>query len=203
MSSLTLLNEEQRDVLQEIMNIAMGQAADKLAQLTNTFVTLSVPKVHATHRLDATSLPASLPQGPASIVTRQSFLGKFRGEVFVCFGNGGADQLAELMGYDPLPGVENDELMLDVTNILSGSCIAGLAEQVSAQVTYDAPSILDRGKSFQESLLSHTLRDHQALVLEIRFEIETHQFSCDLLVCITESTVATVIEAIDRLVNDL
>lgn len=202
MSSLTLLTEDQRDVLQELMNIAMGQAADKLAQLTNTFVTLSVPKVHATNRLDAGSVP-SLPDGSAAIVTRQSFLGKFRGEVFVCFGDGGADTLSELLGYDHLPGVESDELMLDVTNILSGSCIAGLADQVSAKVTYDAPTILTRGKSVHESLLSHTFRDHQTLVLEIRFEIEAHHFTCDLLVCITESTVTTVIEAIDRLVNDL
>ena len=41
METLAELTEDQRDALQELMNIAMGQAAERLALLTNTMVTLS------------------------------------------------------------------------------------------------------------------------------------------------------------------
>ncbi len=38
-------SEDQRDCLQEIVNVAMGQAGDSLARLLEVFVTLSVPKI--------------------------------------------------------------------------------------------------------------------------------------------------------------
>ena len=37
------INEDERDALQEIMNISMGQAADALARLIQTKVSLSIP----------------------------------------------------------------------------------------------------------------------------------------------------------------
>ena len=46
METLAALTEDQRDALQELMNIAMGQAAERLALLTDTMVTLSVPFIH-------------------------------------------------------------------------------------------------------------------------------------------------------------
>ena len=42
----TLINEEQRDCYQEITNVAMGQAADRLARLLNVYVILPIPKVN-------------------------------------------------------------------------------------------------------------------------------------------------------------
>lgn len=37
-----LLSEEQRDALQELMNISMGQAANSLARLIEAKITLSI-----------------------------------------------------------------------------------------------------------------------------------------------------------------
>ena len=39
------LNEDQRDALQEVANLAMGQAAKRLAMLLDAFIELSVPRV--------------------------------------------------------------------------------------------------------------------------------------------------------------
>ena len=40
------LNEDQRDCYQELTNVAMGQAADRLARLLDAYVILPVPKVN-------------------------------------------------------------------------------------------------------------------------------------------------------------
>ncbi len=45
MTQTTSLSEDQRDCLQEISNVAMGQAGDHLARLLDSFVILSVPHV--------------------------------------------------------------------------------------------------------------------------------------------------------------
>ena len=47
-----LLTEEQRDCLQEITNVAMGQAGDRLARLLDVFVVLSIPHVSVLNPTD-------------------------------------------------------------------------------------------------------------------------------------------------------
>ena len=203
METLAELTEDQRDALQELMNIAMGQAAERLALLTNTMVTLSVPFIHPLIREQNNLLIPEHLRRSFMIVTRQSFLGELRGEVFVCFGSKGADELAELLGYKGSGLEQQHELMLDVTNILTGACISGLARQVATQVSYDAPSILVHREQEANALDELNLNEHLAMVLEIRFEVEAHQFSCDLLICITERTAGVVVRAIDRLLDEL
>ena len=91
MNRLANLSEDRRDALQELMNVAMGQGADRLARLTETFVTLSVPRIHPVEDAHANLLDNLDIAGQPAIVTRQSFLGRLRGEVVVCFGeNGGS-----------------------------------------------------------------------------------------------------------------
>lgn len=136
---MDMLTEDQRDALQELMNVAMGQAADQLARLTDTFVVLSVPRIHSAFSLSDAQVPEELGGCQVVDVTRQSFLGQMRGEAFVCFGCHGADQLADLMGYDEHDTQQREELMLDVTNILSGACINSLAQQFEIPVSYGAP----------------------------------------------------------------
>ena len=48
MSNSTRINleEEYRDCFQELTNIAMGQAADKLARFLDVFIVLPVPNVN-------------------------------------------------------------------------------------------------------------------------------------------------------------
>ncbi|MDT9634343.1 chemotaxis protein CheC [Pseudomonas marginalis] len=203
METLAALTEDQRDALQELMNIAMGQAAERLALLTDTMVTLSVPFIHPLIREQNHLLIPEHLRRSFMIVTRQSFLGELRGEVFVCFGSKGADELAELLGYKGSGLEQQHELMLDVTNILTGACISGLARQVATQVSYDAPSILVHTEHAANALEELNLNEHLAMVLEIRFEVQAHQFSCDLLICITERTAGVVVRAIDRLLDEL
>ena len=46
MSIVLPLDEEQRDALQELLNISMGQAANSLAQLIETKIDISIPKIY-------------------------------------------------------------------------------------------------------------------------------------------------------------
>ena len=46
MNGLPKINEDQRDCLQEIVNVAMGQAGESLACLLEVFVQLGVPRIH-------------------------------------------------------------------------------------------------------------------------------------------------------------
>jgi len=198
---MDMLSEDQRDALQELMNVAMGQAADQLARLTDTFVVLSVPRIHSAANISEAQLPAIMGAEQMVDITRQSFLGQVRGETFVCFGSRGADQLAELMGYDEDNIQQREELMLDVTNILSGACINSLAEQFEIPVSYGAPSVFSQQAPFKQAMNNKALQSHQTLIMEIRLEVKACQFTCDLLLCIAQETVEHVMAVIDRLLS--
>jgi chemotaxis protein CheC len=125
----TKMNPDQVDALQELMNIAMGQAADRLARLVEQQIILSIPKIHAKKgRIPDSDFSHLNDPERSAIITRQSFLGALRGEVLVCFGASGANKLAHLMGYSTddngdIDDASNKELVLDITNILAGACI--------------------------------------------------------------------------------
>ena len=40
-----ILSEDQRDCYQELTNVAMGQAADRLARLLDAYVVLPIPRI--------------------------------------------------------------------------------------------------------------------------------------------------------------
>ena len=44
------LTEDQRDCLQEVVNVAMGQAGDSLARFLEVFIHLSVPRIRLVAR---------------------------------------------------------------------------------------------------------------------------------------------------------
>ncbi|RMF17022.1 MAG: chemotaxis protein CheC [Gammaproteobacteria bacterium] len=200
---LETLTEDQRDALKELMNIAMGQAADRLARLIDTLVILSVPSIRLATECAPDLSDCPIFSAPSAYITRQSFLGALRGEVLVCFEQDGADELASLMGFDEnLNTDEHDELMLDVTNILSSACIKGLAEQLELPASFGAPSILATNSTLFDKVGDVINRD-QTLILEICFKVESHSFTCDLLVCVARESLPSVIEAINRMLEDL
>ncbi len=47
-------SEDQRDALQELTNIAMGQAGASLATLRDTFVDLSIPRIRVVEVIELT-----------------------------------------------------------------------------------------------------------------------------------------------------
>ena len=70
MSIVLPLDEEQRDALQELLNISMGQAANSLAQLIETKIDISIPKISA---VTPTQLYSLLFETEDAFYTRQSF----------------------------------------------------------------------------------------------------------------------------------
>src|SRR3972149_1521020 len=99
--SATPLTPDQTDALQEITNIAMGQAGDSLARVLDSFVTFSVPRSRLIHVSEIPQrLRELLNQSPEVTAVRQSFDEDLRGEAIVIFGSSGCNVLADLMGYE-------------------------------------------------------------------------------------------------------
>lgn len=121
-----ILTEDQRDALQEIANIGMGQAGARLAALLGRFVHLSVPRIRM---VDTDTLPSAVRDmldftEPVTAL-RQSFRCEIAGEAISLFDSRSAahmkfvfradDEQQDLHGED----MSDAEVLSDVANLIA------------------------------------------------------------------------------------
>ena len=204
--SMSMLTEEQNEVLQEIANIGMGRAGRSIAGVFDEFVELSVPRVREVPLDRLHVAVADLIPNQTLTAVRQAFFGRVRGEAVVVFGMSGCRDLAGLMGYgESLDAGEEDELLLDVSNVVVSACLGGIAEQIHAEVSFSAPSVLASHVAASR-LFEHTgtVPDGTGtLVVEVNFRLERHCFACSLLMMLPQDGVAAIRHALDDLMASL
>ncbi len=194
--SLASLSNDQRDALQELTNIAMGQAGASLAALLDEFVDLSVPRISVVELADLPPALASL-VGKTNLVSavRQSFQGYLRGEAIIIFGEPGCRALADLMGFEgELEESGENELLLDVANVLSGACLGGMMEQIRAftetngpaELSFSMPSVMARQVMAEQLIDPKKVKWSHALLLEVNFTIKNRNFIAHLTMLMPE-----------------
>ncbi len=185
------LNEEENEILQEVINIGMGQAGASLAKLLDVFVNLSVPRVSWVNDDDFVVKVGELVAGSDDswAGVRQAFYNQLEGEAFALYGANGCEQLAGLMGYDESENMAQEELLLDVTNILIGACLMGVAKQIGKQLDFAAPTLVGVSKPIGDLLYSRDREWDQCLLIEVNFHLEESNFSCHLVTLMSEASI--------------
>lgn len=193
-----ILSDDQRDALQEIANIGMGQAGSSIAQIWGEFVRLSIPRIANVERQDIPTVLQQLVGDKNILAVRQAFHGQLRGEVIIVFSGGHPRELADLMGYDDTDRVEEIELLLDVSNILVGACLGGVASTLEVDIGFSAPSIMGLDVSPRDLVTPDDLRLGRALFIEICFTLEKKSFACHLVVMMPANEIARLGTELDR-----
>ena len=202
--TIEFISEEQREALQEVANIGMGQAGASIAKVLGEFVELSVPQISA---VGAAGIPAALAalagDGIASAV-RQAFIGELRGEAIVIFAEHSADDLAALLAYgDALDGPASRELLLDISNVLVGACLGGIAQLLRTAIGFSAPSLLADQVATGKLLQVDEISARSAVLVEVRFGIEQRTFCSHLVMLMPDDAVAALRRALDRFIEEL
>lgn len=187
------LSEDERDALQEIMNISMGQAANAMARLIQTKVTLSVPAIRTMTPQDFQAMIHGMSN---SWFARQSFLGTLRGEVITSLQKEGCEAIAELMDFElPLDHSATEELVLEVTNILSAACLQGFTSQLELSAQLAMPAFYYPEKTPQDADWS------SILLMDVDFRIEQMQFDARVLIGLSEGSTSQLLVPIRALLE--
>lgn len=191
-----------RDGLQEISNVAMGQAGDHLARLLNTFVVLSIPHVAILSPTEIAMAVQTVDDNNVSGVCQGFIGGGLAGEVMLLFNDTSFTDLAKLMKFEEnLNEAAERELLIDATNILVGALLRGIAEQLDIEFSFGPPAILGQHQELDKLLASDNVRWNQALVIEVNYQIEGYNVQCDLLMVITENSLPRVFEKLSYLLD--
>ncbi|MBB5017659.1 chemotaxis protein CheC [Chitinivorax tropicus] len=200
-----LLTTDQTDALQEVTNIAIGQAATSLAAILDCFVRLSVPRIRV---LEASDLSRAMTDmiglGTEITATRQSFQGSMQGEALVIYDQTGCAELAaELMGYeDDLTDQAEVEILLEVSNVLIGACLGSIAELLGVQQSFSPPTILVTRRPIDTLFADMTLCWQHALLVEVSFSLENRQFSCHIAFMMPDATIESMRQAIEKFMEN-
>jgi len=132
------LTEDEKDVLQELMNVAYGSATAVVAEMLDAFASLSIPNIDIMDVKQLLSTFHSL-KNSSYFFSTQAFNGEFNGESAFFIDEKSAQNLArhlELENEEDL-----DDAILELTNVLTSTLTTKLAYEMDTAVSYSLPSI--------------------------------------------------------------
>jgi len=203
MNDITL-TEEQRDCLQELINVAMGRASDKLARYLQTFVHLQVPYIEL---IDSNVLPERFAETYAeegvSLVS-QGFYGErgILGESLLIYKSHDAHGIAEILGYEP-DDVSEVEQLTDISSILTTTFLNGLAEQINNQLAYSAPRVVSSMETpLDQHLQQLSFNWDLALKVDISYQVVDFSFNCDMVLLIPGEAIKNIQTVLDQILDE-
>ncbi|AZZ93772.1 response regulator [Hahella sp. KA22] len=178
------------DAFQEVANVAMGQAADLLARLLDVFVLLPIPRVNLLEISELQMALQATEDNDTYSGVCQGFIGSgIAGEAFLLFHDSSFKDMAKLMRYDgKLNELVELELLMDVSSVLIGACIKGIAEQLDIAFSQGHPVVLGQHVNVGDLLSNNNWRWTKTLAIEICYSIENYNINCDLLLLFTEDS---------------
>ncbi|SFX07136.1 response regulator [Marinospirillum alkaliphilum] len=180
-------------LIQEVVNIAMGQAGKLLGELLGTFIHLPVPRVHLQPYPRLANLITTRPDADYSGVS-QGFSGSgITGEALILIDTTSLPTLARLLPETQQPDSNSElEILTDLAGLLAGACLKGFAEQLDIQFSLGHPTLLGRNTSLQQLLGSN--QQKQVLAIDLDYQLPEKKIECDLLLVFTEDSLPALTE---------
>jgi chemotaxis protein CheY-P-specific phosphatase CheC len=191
-------SEDQRDCLQEICNVAMGQAGDALARKLDVFVTLSIPVIRI---VDASQLSHSLVHfnsSSAVYAASQLFVssqdhGELNGLGLVMLSDESVAELQQILGVD-----SSKDVVIETCRNMAQTCLDALSEQWELGFQCDEPELLEQA-SLQGVCASVANSWQQILSVEINYQLEGYKFNGDLVLLFADKAIIAMASRLDDL----
>jgi len=184
MNTITLTEDEQ-DVLQELMNVAYGNATAVVAEMLDAFASLSIPNIKVMETSELLHQFQSL-KGESYFFSTQAFVGEFSGESAFFIDNVSAKNLSthlELESEEDL-----DDAILELTNVLTSSLTTRLAQEMDTQVKFSLPSIskiplaeISNNQTFQQY--------SQVIVIDTQLNFEDQKINGEIFILTKDGSI--------------
>ena len=176
--------EDKLDAVQELSNLAMGRAGESLARLLNKFIGLPVPKVTLIH---PNELHMALLQGynneKISAVSKGFVSKGLSGEAVIMFDDKNSEAISRLLGYTEQTDNNGIESLMDIGNIIIGTCLNALSSALNLELSYSSPIIL--GMHCDASTMMNVgLSSNEVLMIEIDYSIPDVDVTFELLLLV-------------------
>lgn len=196
---VTQYTEDQRDCLQEICNVAMGQAGDSLARELGVFITLSIPiiRIVAAEQLSASLNNFSAGDGifaASQLFSSQPAANDLSGLALVMLSLESINDLKQLQPQY----ASTDELVITSCRNMAQTCLDALSEQWQLGFECQPPKVV--GPESLGAICSTVTKDWETVLLvEINYQLEGRSFNSDLILLFPDSAIAAMADRLDQL----
>lgn len=175
------------DGCREVANVAIGQAADRLARRLDVFVDMPLPSVSVLEPPDLLMALGGDDEAGERQVVCQGFSGEgVRGEMLTLFGPADLEAVAALFcGGDAVPAAT--EVLMETAGLITGACLNGFTEQLDIQLSLAQPVWLGTAREVADMVRAGSGRWQRALAVELGFCIRVRDIRWDLLLLLDES----------------
>jgi chemotaxis protein CheY-P-specific phosphatase CheC len=170
------------DLFREVCNIAMGQAGKNLAKLLDVFVELPIPNVSIVHNNELSMTIAEIDSNKSVSALSKGFVAQgLTGEAIILFTETHVKSLNALLGYNERDALSELETLMDISNIIVGACLTGIAKQLQLDLTHTTPIILGMHCNMEELVNKNISRWDELLMVEIAYTVPSAKVNFELL----------------------
>ncbi|RXJ85488.1 chemotaxis protein CheX [Arcobacter cloacae] len=205
MKSNINLTEDEKDCLQELMNIAYGSATAAITEILNAFAKLSIPKIQIIDAIELKPyLAKELNLNEEHLVSLQQINGTISGENMFVINKKSARNIAFKFGLEEeeINDEEICDIVLEITNILSSSTISKLAEDIDTNVSFSAP-IIKNLTSINELNNLFISKYEKVIIISTQLNFEDLNIHAELFIFTTDNSILYIKEKLNKILDEL
>lgn len=200
-----ILNEDEKDCLQELMNMAYGSATATISEILDAFATLSIPEIQIIKTKELKGyLSSKVKLDTSHYVCMQQINGTIAGENLFVIDSESAKNIALKFGLeeDELCEEELFDIILELTNILSSSTISKLAQDMHTHVSFSPPDVkkLDSISKLDNQFIE---KYQNVIIITTQLDFNDLNINGQLLILTTDKSIEFIKKTINKILEEL
>lgn len=198
------LNEDQRDCLQELMNISFASATAAVSKIIDRFATLGIPKIDTLSSNNLREyLTNYLKDNNSFYIANQLINGQISGENLFIIDKESSRNLAKEFDLeeDEINDLEIKDIVLEITNILSSTTSGKLADLIGTSIAFSSPKI-----TYIESINEYDKQFNNdytnIIIISTQLKFEDQHIDGDLVVMTNNKSSLFLKEALDIVLQE-
>ena len=198
-----ILNENQKDALSELINIAFSRTAASLSELTGNRIILEPPKVDIVPIDELQDRLLKEINGDVATV-HQIFSGPVSGDALLLLDHQGAIKLASLVSGEDLevdymtPSLK--EVLMEIGNILLNACLGIFGNLLQLHITFSVPKIhLESLNVMLDTLIISQQELKYALIAITQFKVRDSSIKGYLVIILGVSSLERLLESLEKI----
>ena len=203
------LTKGQKDAITEIANMGVGKAADSLSKMASKLIELEVPYVDI---VSIDEIPKIVTEEYHDLVVGiyQTMRGDLTGSVVLMFPRESSTKLVDLLkgnmfGTTDILTKEDHEILIEIGNILIGSCAGSLSNFLDLGVDYTIPRIAFNvsGLFLDFTMVGIPQKIDNALTVYAKFKVSDMEIIGHLMLLLVQESIDLILERIDKHIEEL
>ncbi|MDD1779812.1 response regulator [Enterovibrio sp. ZSDZ35] len=193
-----------REMYMEVVNVAMGRAADSLARFFDVFVHMPLPQVNVLEVSELVMTVRHLANNDNMSGICQGFSGEgLAGEALMLISDSSMKDLLNIMDYPDDGTVDNElEVMVDVSNVLISAFLSGIGEQAGLVFAQSYPEIIGQHLAVDRLVEKMQGTWKRTVTIEVSYAIDGTNIKCDLLLLLVDDSLPLLDAKLAYLMDD-